>query len=281
MTLSSALGILRRRRLLVGVGLLIAIAVGLFVTYRVSLGVPPQFHSRQHTTGESTAQILIDTPVSQIATAKTPPDQISLYTRANELADLVATAPVQQAIAHQAGITLPELAITPPPTSVVDPLVGTPLALQGKKVATSGQGAWQLHVTLDPTLPIVAFDATAPTPRGAERLSTAAISAVTHLVNTTASDQRVPVGGRLVVRVVGPPAAAARLSGPTKALGMATSVVLFLAFCLAIVVFEGRRRQRALSSDAETRQADLSGQLGPTQAGNGASQHDRITALHS
>jgi hypothetical protein len=191
----------------------------------------------------------------------------------------MASAPVHQTIAHGTGIPVDQLTITPPVGSVVAPLVATPLALQSTKLG-SAAATWNLGVTVDPTLPIIAFDANAPTPRGALRLATAAVAALNQLVDGTAASQGIPVAQRLVVRVVGPPLAAARLTGPTKAIGAAVTLILFLAFCLAVIVVVGTRRRRSRSRESKAvRPADVASPLGPGQAGQPAREHDRITAL--
>jgi hypothetical protein len=237
--------ILLARRLLVAVGLVFAIAAGVFVSYRVSLGVPPTLHSRQYYVGEGSAQVLIDTPKSQIADLNTanPTAAALLYTRATLLANLMATAPVQQEIAAQVGIPVNQLSVTPPLGSVVPPIKATPLAVAGKAVEAP-TGRWQLSIAVDPTLPIIAFSTEAPTSQHAEQLATAAVTVLSRHVNAIINGQHIPSYQQAVLNPIGPPQAVAVARGPRKVYGLAAAVILFFLISFGIVAASGRARRR-------------------------------------
>lgn len=106
------------RRWLTALALGAAIIVGVLVSYRVTLSLPPKLHTRAHYVGEASAQVLIDSSHSQVADLN-PGPAIPLYTRATLLADLLATSPIDQAIAQRLHIPFDQLKVTPPPGSIV------------------------------------------------------------------------------------------------------------------------------------------------------------------
>jgi hypothetical protein len=240
----SAVGqILRERRRLLAVALVIAVVIGVLVSYRVSL-MPPGLHTRVHAVGQASAQVLIDTPRSQIAdlnpTGPTDPSGAVIYARAGLLADLVATPPVERAIAVQAGIPFDQLVVTPPPASIVTPAKGA--VLPGGRTPAAAR-RWKLAVTVDPSLPIIAFVAVAPSPRGAAQLAAAAISSLGDQMSATADAQRIPTNQRLIINPIAPPVPGTLSSGPGGLVGLIVGVVAFLLMSAGILGADGRLRR--------------------------------------
>jgi hypothetical protein len=240
--------ILWLRRRLIAAAFVVAMLVGVAMCYSVSFGLPPKLHGKQHEVGQGAAQVLIDTPSSQLADLGSPNDPATqdpnLYSQASLLADVVATQPIQDAIAAKAGIPADALVVKPPTDSVAVPIRATPLALAGKKAEKPGQ--WTLAVTIDPSLPIIAFSTVAPTPDGARRLASAAIAALAQHLDALAAAQRIPNQRRLVVNTIDPPGAAPLAVGPRKMYAVAVAMVLFFALSFGIVVLTARRQRRAL-----------------------------------
>jgi hypothetical protein len=239
--------VLWARRWLLAAGFAVAVLAGVMMVYSVKPGLPPKLQSKQHYVGQGAAQVLIDTPSSQLAGLGSPNDPATtdpnLYSQATLLADVMATGPEQTAIADRLGIPAAALVVKPPSDSVAVPIRATPLALAGKKLETAGK--WTLAVTIDPALPIIAFSTLAPTPQGAEKLAAAAVAVLGQRLDAVAAAQRIPAGRRLVVNVIDPPGAAPLAVGPRKLYGMGVAIVLFLAICFTVVVVSGRRRRRA------------------------------------
>jgi Na+-transporting methylmalonyl-CoA/oxaloacetate decarboxylase gamma subunit len=234
--------ILWSRRLIVAVGFLGSLAIGLIMMYHVSLGLPPQFKSRQHYVGESTAQVLIDTPSSQIADASSG-DPAVLNTRASLLADVVATAPLQEAIAGRLGIPPEQLAIAAPPLGVGNPIKATALGNAGSKLP-GPPAAYSLSMALDPNLPIIAFDAMAPTPRQAQALAATVITILRSRMALTANAQDIPDKNRTVLNTIAPPVAGWVAQGSKKLMGAGVALAVFLVICFLVVVISGTRARR-------------------------------------
>lgn len=242
MELTAAAHLLWRRRLKVAIAFVISGFIGVLMVYHVTLGLPPKLRSQAHLVGQASAQVLIDTPKSQIADLK-PIDPNILYSRASILADLVATAPVQQEIAAEARIPAVQLNVTPPTSSVVAPIRATPLAVQGTKAAVA-DNSWQLTVTIDPNLPIIAFTTVAPNANDAHKLARATLTVLQRHMSAIAASQHVPDASRPVMNPIGPPLSANVPVGPRKLYGIAAFVVLFFLGCFLIVVTAGQAERR-------------------------------------
>jgi hypothetical protein len=255
MELTVAANLLWSRKFKVATAFLLAGLVGVLMVYSVTPGFPPTFKSQSHYVGQASAQVLIDTPKSQIADLK-PIDPNLLYSRASILADLVATAPVQQEVAEEARIPAAQLEVTPPPSSVIAPIRATPLAVEGTKAA-SLDNSWQLTVTIDPNLPIIAFSTVAPTAADAQRLATATLTVLQRHMGAIAASQHVPSTSRPVMNAIGPPLSASVPVGPRKLYGVAAFIVLFFIGCFLIVVTAGKaERLKAQEAELLAMQAD-------------------------
>jgi hypothetical protein len=238
--------VLWARRFWLVLGFVIAAMLGVAITYKVSPGLPPKLGTKTIVVGEATTQVLIDTPTSQIADTNSQ-SAPNIYNQANLLADVMATAPVQHAIAAQLHIPLSALTVVPPPSSIVMPIRATPLALASEKSAAAN--TWKLAIAVDPSLPIVAFDAVAPTPQAAQQLASDAVTVLRNQVAATAEAQHIASAHRLVVNVIDPPTSRALVTGPRKLYVVALTVVAFFAFAFALVMIEGRRRRRAMRGE--------------------------------
>lgn len=230
------LQLLWRRRVIVGVGLLAAIAVGVLISFRVSLS-PPGLHSRQHTVGVASANVLIDTPQSTVADLA-PFGGDVLNARAGLLANVLGTGAVEAAIAAQADIPLNELLVVPPSSGA--PL---PTAL-GQAAQKSGSQAapYRLQVTLNDSLPIIVLAITAPNARSAARLANGAIGALRAYLKSVATQQQIPASRQPVVTALGQPVAGVAVRGPRRLYGVAGAFVVFALMIAAIVIGSGIAR---------------------------------------
>jgi hypothetical protein len=244
MELITALKILRAHILWVIGGGIVAVAIGVVMLYHVGLGFPPKIQSRDYVIGQGSAQALIDTQQSQIAAQGTTNQPDNLYQRAAVLADLMASGPEQEAVAKKLGISLEQLQVTPPPSSIVQPIRATSLGVAAQKLA-GAQATWQLSVVIDPELPLMAFNTIAPTPQDAQKLASAAIEALRERMQGDQEADHVPATQRLIVDVIGPPLGGPLQEGPHKIFGVMVVFVIFGLVCFTIVVVGGRRRRLA------------------------------------
>ena len=244
MELITALKILRAHIVWVILGGVVALAVGILMLYQVSPGFPPKIKSRDYVVGQGSAQVLIDTQQSQIASQGTTNQPANLYQRTAVLADLMASGPEQEAVAKKVGISLEQLQVTPPPSSIVQPIRATSLGAAAQKLV-GAQATWQLSVVIDPELPLMAFNTLAPTANDAQKLASAAIDALRERMQGDQTTDRIPVNQRLIVDVIGPPLGAPLQEGPHKLYGVIVVFIVFGLVCFTIVVVGGRRRRLA------------------------------------
>jgi hypothetical protein len=153
--------VLWRRRLLLGVGLLAAVAVAF------ALGSSPP-----STSAVAWTRVVLDTPKSQLVDAE-PVAANSLPWRAGLLAHLLATPGTQEQIARAAGLRPEDLKVIDPTT--VRPPVLAAVPQKASEAASSATPPYTLVATVaDDALPLLALTATAPDRAAARRLASAA-----------------------------------------------------------------------------------------------------------
>jgi hypothetical protein len=268
MTAVSVLRELWNRRLLVAVGLALALAVATLMAFSVS-GMPPDFKSRQYNVGIASAAVLIDSPSSQVADlggggeAGPQADVGSLSARARLLANLMATSPLKDQIAQRAGIAPSTLIARAPAGAGVAPDPVTPLST-GSTISPSDPRANILTITVNETLPILSADSQAPDESTAAKISAAAVAELPRYLKSVASTDRVPDAQQLVVKPLGPARYATVQHGPRRLFAIAAAIVLFCLWCAGILVISGFARAWRQASAEESHGGPL-----PTPAARG------------
>jgi hypothetical protein len=255
-----AVAILRqlwRRRLLVAVGLALALVIGIVMVYRVTLGFPPRFESRQYKVGIASAEVLVDSPSSQVVDlsgGKVATDVNTLTGRARLLANLMATSPLKDQIARRAGIDPRSL------TASVPTLNGPAPAPSPLTSGTKSPRANILTVSFQEELPIITAAGQASNPETAARISSAAVSELGVYLTSVAANQKVPYASQLVISRLGPARSATVVRGPGRNLSVVAALVFFALWCAGIVV--GSRLARDWRQAAADEELDDSGEPG-------------------
>lgn len=224
MELVVILRILWRRRAVVALGCVVAVAVGL----TVGRAAPD--------TAIASGGLMLDTPVSQLSHAS-PVGADSLTARAILLGNLLATRPMEAKIASAAGLPRDNVAVIAGSSRM--PTIPTALARHATDAVAARPEKHVVVVQVEEPLPLVSIEALAPDRRSAVALAGAATRVAQE---AAASDSR-----RIVVESVGP--AEVRVvsgsSGRTKAL--AASIVMIALWCGGVVFASVamRRRRRA------------------------------------
>jgi hypothetical protein len=225
-----------RRRMAVVLGVLVAATAALCLSYHVRLGPPPTAESRKHQTAFASAQVLVDTRVSQVASGDDDSgtyglavDLTGLVTRAHLMASLMATSAFSDRIAAAAGVPRGRLVVSaptgfgPPPGSAADPGPAPP-------------GAIQLNLVVDESLPMIGMSAQAPDEAVARRLVEAATRVLTSSVSDAAVAHDVPVTQRLVVTPMRTVSALTVASGPKRSITAAVFLFVLGLWCLTILL---------------------------------------------
>jgi hypothetical protein len=153
--------LLTRRRLILALGLVVAIAAG----YKLG-------HKPAAAGGIAKTRVVVDTPDSSLV-AGAPKGADTLSWRATLLAMQLATDQSQRELAAKAGVPAGQLAVTD--TELAAPTALAPLPTAAAKAADSTAKPYAVSVGTDDTLPIITIQTAAPDRAGAVRLAHAAI----------------------------------------------------------------------------------------------------------
>jgi hypothetical protein len=281
----SAIATLRelwRLRPIIRVGIVVAILGALLVSYRVSLGVPPAAESRQYVAGVAAAEVLVDSPRSQVvdlgggeaddeaATAEI--DILGLSTRARLLASLMASDPLKENIASAARVRPERLIVVGPPGEDMAP---RPPA--STTVSPGDRDANVLSLFVDETLPIITIQAEAPDAITAERLAAAAVSELPKYLRSIASAKSIPDARQLVVESLGPPTSREVVKGPGRVMAIVVGILILGGWCLgAVLIRRTANRWAALDQYESALAAEAAAELERARAERHRSNgHDR------
>jgi hypothetical protein len=231
---------LLRRRLLFGLGVLLAIAVGVLGAYSVSLS-PPGMKSKTVTAGFASQRVLVDTPTSLVADARAK-GATSIVIRATILADQVESAAMRREIAKAVGISSAELGAISSTTASAQ--TESPLAKQVLEVTRPIQ-PYLVSVGLQAGQPILAIQTAAPSAAAAARLARAATVAL-----AAAGRRGEPARGLVRVERLGTAQVGVRQAGGGKKKAAMAALVVLVFWCAALVAADGIRRRRRLPEGA-------------------------------
>jgi hypothetical protein len=214
-------GILRlvsRRRILVAIGAVAAIAVGILVA-----------GGETKTSGAASARLMLDTAKSQLI-HQAPSGSGTLTWRTVLLAYLAGSRPLMDRIVNGIGIRRNELVVVYPKLEVPE----RPAALPSRaaEVATVTSEKYILLVDFDELLPIISLEAEAPDRAAAARLVEAAVST---LKDTGTPVRVTPQIQALAVESMGPVRSKAIVHKPQPLLGVAIAVALFGVWSAGVV----------------------------------------------
>jgi hypothetical protein len=261
----TVLRLLWRQRLLLAVGIGLAVVVGIVMAYNVS-GMPPKFESRKYNVGIASAEMLVDSPKSQVADlggGQALTDVGGLASRARLLSNLMAISPLKERIARRAGVNPRRLIATAPS-------VDLPKAKNALDASSDGQKATTLTIDFNEVLPIITANAQAPSPEIAARISTAAVEELKVYLKTVAATDKVPDARQLVISPLGPARFATVARGPRRLFAILAAVFIFGLWCAGLVF--GTRLSRSWREAAAEEQR---GAGAPPQPAWGTAPHVR------
>jgi hypothetical protein len=210
--------VLWRRRIVVGVGGLLAIVIAVMVG--------PATPVRG---GVATTRVVLDTVHSQVV-YRDPKGADTLTWRAVLLTDLMATEDTRASIARAVGVPESQLVIVIP--ALTAPSAPTTLPMAASEAAAIRPERYVIAFRYDETLPIISIETHAPSRAAAARLAAAATRALQADSSPTTTD----VTQGFVVDSVAPIQMRATVSGsgPVKAIGLAMVFFCFWSACVAV-----------------------------------------------
>jgi hypothetical protein len=222
-------------------GILIALAGGILMSYRVSLDLPPKLETRQYEAGVAAAEVLVDSPNSQVVDVGGGSPDVEgstidiggLSTRARLLASLVSSSPLKDRIASAAGIRPDKLVVIAPTSNELAPRA-TPATSTTVKVGD--RDANVLNLFVDETLPIITMSVEAPDAATARRLAGAAVDELGAYLKSVASARSIPDARQLVVSSLGPATSRTVVKGPTRLVAVVVALLIFGIWCVAAMM---------------------------------------------
>jgi hypothetical protein len=250
MQLAIALRTLWRHKIIVALGLIIAILAGMALAFKL-----PSLQSRSFNVGVATEEILVDTPSTQIVDVS-PAGAYNLGQTANLLSTVMTQGAVREGVIAKAGLVPSRFSAfslsnnssgsgpgsaaqtTPPPdSSLLEP----------------GSGVMTTQTLMDSSgndLPIIWVQTRAATPAKAVAMANAAVSSLDAYVRSSALGNKIPARQTLHVSALGTPQATVASSGTSPMMAAAAAIVIFGLVCLMILgcsaVARGWRQAAAL-----------------------------------
>jgi hypothetical protein len=231
MELLSVLGVLRRRRVLVALGLVPTLLIWALLSGRLAAGPAPLAVGQ---TGIAQLRVMVDHPkttIPRVGAGSVLPTQAAL------LADLAASDAQRLAIARRASIPAAALGMQRMQLARLFALGQLP---ERAADASAGVAApYVVSVSAAAPLPIVTFDVRAPSAREAARLATAARASLEAAVAARAPDAD---RGLVIKPLGGVRSASVPVTSLPPVVAVAAAVVLFALWCCGVVVLHGLLR---------------------------------------
>ena len=228
------LQVLWRRRLVLAVGLLLALAVAVHGLYQVTAS-PPGLRGRAVSSGYALQHVLVDTPTSLVADARAwGADSIAI--KAAILASLATSEVARDEIAGAIERRPDEVAVVS--QSAMAPQTATPLSEQAVEV-TRPKAPYIVTLGESPTLPVLSIWAVAPDAGAAAELAAAATAALAPAVR-----RDLVAGGGVKIEPQGSVQTGTRSIAPKPAGALLKALVLLIAWCTAVFIFDATVRRR-------------------------------------
>lgn len=176
-----------RLRLLVGLGVLLAAALAIVLTFNVSLS-PFSVKRQQTVFGAAQTTIYLDTARSAIATSSN--DVSKLTARAQVIGRVIDSGEVKGRIARSMSIVPNRVTVVGPFPDVAGQQTTQPAAQERANEILSQQGPFSIFVDTDPVAPTIALFVQANDGSEAVKLADATVRALTRVVDDLTSANR-------------------------------------------------------------------------------------------
>jgi hypothetical protein len=208
-----------RRRWLVVLGALLAAVIGFMALKKAN--------SESTRVGLASQVLVLDTIPSQIVAPA--PKRVDNLSWQSMLAGFgMASAETEKAIAGKLGLDPNELVITVP--RIEAPARETPLPTKAAEVAATHPEPYVLSVGLNPKVPMISLNATAPTVEAARRLTAAGTSELRALPDAETGRQifTVDAASQVTGREI--------VSRPRRMMALAAAAVFFGLWCAGLLI---------------------------------------------
>lgn len=239
---------LAKRRVALGIGVLIAAIAATLSVYRLdSSGLT----ARALQYSSASTQVFVDTPSSVLGNLT--PSFEPLQARATVYANFMASPTFLTLVGQKAGIPGDQIYAAGPVDPSVPRVVEEPTAVQRNVEITGETTPYRLNFNDDPNLPTIGIYAQAPNTAQAIQLANASAVGLEQYVASLQSAGNTPPQARVVIRQLGSANGGVVDGGISKSLALMTFVAVFVLWCV-LILLGGRFREtwRASATVYET-----------------------------
>ncbi|MCW2958747.1 MAG: hypothetical protein JWP18_1550 [Solirubrobacterales bacterium] len=237
-------------------GLAVSVALALLATLWSVDGLslfPPGLKSRHLEMASASTSVFIDTPRStMLDVTVTAGDFRAITNQSLLIANVMASAPVRERIARQAGVEASDIRMSSP----VSPQWPRSLNRPGER-ATPGDllklpDEYRLSVLSNPTVPKIDIYATAPSPGAAARLADGAVRATQDYLRALGARQGIPPSQQVRLEQLGTAKGGTINPGADVKFAVLSFLVVFATTAAAVLFFARVRQGWKLEENAAT-----------------------------
>jgi len=237
MELAYALRTLAQRPRALAVGVLIAAVAAILSVYSLN-GGKLKARSLQHSSAST--QVIVDSQKSVLGNATQPFEPLAQ--RAWVYANFMTSPSFLDVVGKQVGLTGAQL-YAAGPVNVNEPRSEQePTDLKRNVQITGETKPYRLSYEAQEKLPTITINSQAPTTAQAVALANAAAGGLQSYVATSESEEGITPGSRVVIRQLGPASGAVVDGGISKSLAAMVFVLVFVLWCI-LVLLAGRFRR--------------------------------------
>jgi len=222
---------LSKRRLLLALGVLVAVAVSMFSVYRLEGG---KLKARTLQYSAATTQVLVDSGSSLLGSVS--PALEPLSARAQLYANFMASPALLEVIAKQVGLSGDQLAAAGPVDAQLPRVEQEPTAFKRNVELTGETKPYRLNYEAQGNLPTITIYSQAPTTSVAVGLANAAASGLAQYVASVQSKAKISPATKIEIRQLGPATGAVVDGGIKKTLALMVFVGVFLLWCVLMLI---------------------------------------------
>ena len=222
---------LSKRRILLLVGVLVAVAAAVFSVYRVD-GASLKPKTLQYSSANT--QVLVDSPKSVLGNLSQSFEPLSI--RASVYANFMASPAVLAVIGQQVGLSGGQIYAAGPVNPQQPRVVQEPTALKRNVEITGETNPYRLEFSNNTSQPTINIYAQAPKTAQAIALANAAVVGLQRYVADLQRASGTPSAARVTIRQLGPAIGGVVNGGISKALAVMVFVMVFLLWCVLVLV---------------------------------------------
>jgi hypothetical protein len=234
---------LLRHKIALAASVALAVIAAVWSVYRISLS-PPHLSQRSLEMASAVSHVIVDTPNSIIVDLRANTYAIeSLTSRAVVLGNVIASTPIEAAIAQRAHVPVGLLRIQAPLTTQEASLQVTPQNTRHISDILKSNDQYRIQIVADPTVPMLDIYAQTPNAASAAALANAAVYELKSYVAGLAQSDATPEADQIRLRPLGTAKGTVINPGIQYQVAVLAFVLTFAAAAM-MIAFLDRNRDR-------------------------------------